>query len=144
MDSKIWYSLIFIRNTFVSSSVVDVVQFLFRKKCWCKEMVWIPDKSLPPPLCLINHPLRPTEQYVQPLREGPQFIQFLLLQFYLHLQKFATHTIYISWSTRQITQGEVVLGKQSIFFVFFSVRLGIPKLYVKFWWPLFLAMKFTL
>ena len=22
-------------------------------------------------------------------------------------------------------------------------RVGIPKLYVKFWWPLFLAMKFT-
>ena len=22
-------------------------------------------------------------------------------------------------------------------------RIGIPKLYVKFWWPLFLAMKFT-
>ena len=27
--------------------------------------------------------------------------------------------------------------------VFFRIVSGIPKLYVKLWWPLFLAMKFT-
>ena len=49
-------------------------------KSLCREMVWIPaDKSLPLALCLINHPLCPTEQYVQASERGLQFIHFIQL-----------------------------------------------------------------
>ena len=69
-------------------------------------MVWIrADKSLPLALCLINHPLGPTEQYVQASERG---LQFIYNSYTIHIQfiynSYTIHTI------RTIATGNYTVG----------------------------------
>ena len=80
-------------------------------KSVCREMVWIrADKSLPLALCLINHPLGPTEQYVQASERGLQFIyssytihnmNFIYNSYTIHIQfvynSYTIHTQFIQF-----------------------------------------------
>ena len=74
-------------------------------KSVCREMVWIrADKSLPLALCLINHPLGPTEQYVQASERGLQFIYNSYTMYdTIHIQFiYSSYTLYYTIHTIHI------------------------------------------